>query len=200
MAVIVPVYFDYASSLCYIAWRIAAKLTVEVDVEMRWHPVHIAAQHPGWSGRAASLVETRVPKSSAWRRRRQSRYVYPKHWLDSRAALEGVLFAEEHGCATAYHREVFAAAYEREEDIGDRAVLVRAAANAGLPIGRFMESVATRRGASSLALIREEAQQLGVVGVSDLPAWRVSSRGIQPYETMKLLVARHVERTRDELQ
>ena len=199
MAVIVPVYFDYASSLCYIAWRIAAQLAADADVELRWRPVHIAAQHPEWrqggliGGDTRAKIE-RVAQETAIALR------IPKHWLDSRAALEGVLFAEECGCATAYHREIFAAAYEREEDIGDRAVLVRAAANAGLPIGRFMEFVATRRGAASLALIREEAQQLGVVGYPTFLLGEFPLAGIQPYETMKLLVARHVERTRDELQ
>jgi len=35
----------------------------------------------------------------------------PACWLDSRAALEGAFFAEEHARLPEYHRGVFAAAY-----------------------------------------------------------------------------------------
>jgi predicted DsbA family dithiol-disulfide isomerase len=197
VALIIPVYFDYASSLCYIAWRMAAQLAAELEVELRWRPVHIVAQHPEW--RAGGLIGgdlrakiERVAQETGIALR------IPEHWLDSRAALEGLLFAEECGRATAYHQEVFAAAYERGDDIGDRTVLVRAAADAGLPIGRFMEFVATRRGAPPLALIRDEVEQLGIVGYPTFLLGEFPLTGIQPYETMKLLLTRHIERTRIE--
>jgi len=199
VAVVIPVYFDYASSLCYIAWRIAAQLAAEVDVEFRWRPIHIAAQRPTWrpggqiGGDSRTKIE-RVAQETAITLR------IPKRWLDSRAALEGALFAEEYGCVPDYHREVFTAAYEREDDIGDRTVLVRAAAKAGLPIGRFMEFVATRRGAAPLARICEEAHQLGVAGYPTFLLGEFPLTGIQPVETMKLLVTRHIERMQAELQ
>ncbi len=199
MAIIVPVYFDYASSLCYIAWCIALRLAAELDVEFRWRPVHIAGQHPEWGqggfigGDVRAKIE-RVAQETGIALR------IPTHWLDSRAALEGTSFAEECGCASAYHREIFAAAYEREDDIGDRNVLVRAAAAAGLPIGRFMEFVATRRGAPRLAATCEEARELGVAGYPTFLLGEFPLCGIHPYETMKLLVTRHIERARAELQ
>jgi predicted DsbA family dithiol-disulfide isomerase len=194
--VVIPVYFDYASSLCYIGWHIAARLAVELDVEMRWRPVHIAAQYPEWKQGELVGGDTRA-KIQRVSDETGIELQVPDRWLDSRAALEGTLLAEECGCAIAYHREVFTAAYERGDDIGDRSVLVRAATVAGLPMGRFMEFVATRRGAQRLAEIREEARQLGVVGYPTFLLGEFPLTGIQPYETMKLLVMRHVERTRD---
>ena len=198
MALIVPVYFDYASSLCYIAWRIAAQLGAELDIELRWRPVHIAEQYPGW--RHGELIggDTRTKIERVAYETGIALHI-PARWLDSRAALEGVLFAEDCGCAGAYHQQVFAAAYERGDDIGSRAVLVRAASDAGLPMGRFMEFVATRRGAPQLAEIRQEAQQVGVVGYPTFLLGEFPLTGIQPYETMKLLVTRHIERSRQRL-
>lgn len=196
---IVAVYFDYASSLCYIAWRIAARLEAELGVTMSWRPVHIAALHPEWTPGAPLDGATRAKIERVSRETGIALQV-PEHWFDSRAALEGVAVAEEWGCVAAYHREVFTAAYERGEDIGERGVLVRAAVAAGLPMGRFMEFVATRRGAPHLSAIREEAHRLGVVGYPTFLLGAFPLSGIQPFETMKLLVARHIARLHERVQ
>jgi len=195
---IIPVYFDYASSLCYIAWRISARLEAELEVTMSWRPVHMAAQgaecKPGdlIAGDTRAKIERVAGETGI-------ALCIPECWCDSRAALEGLVLAEECGYPAAYHREVFGAAYERGADIGNRTVLVHAAVAAGLPMGRFMEFVATRRGAPRLALIREEAHRLGVTGYPTFLLGEFPLTGIQPLETMKLLVARHLECTRERL-
>ena len=199
MPVIIPVYFDYASSLCYIASRIAEQLTAELDVEMRWRPVHIAAHHHEWKQGGPIGGDTRAKIERVSQETGVALRV-PERWLDSRAALEGAVFAEECGCAAAYHQEVFAAVYERGDDLGDRAVLVRAAAAAGLPVGRFMEWIATRRAAPQLAAIREEARQLRVIGYPTFLLGEFPLTGIQPYLTMKLLVARHIAHSGEQLR
>jgi predicted DsbA family dithiol-disulfide isomerase len=197
--IVVPVYFDYASSLCYIAWRVAGRLEAELAVVMRWRPVLIAAQYPQWKhggligGDTRGKIE-RVAQETGIALR------IPERWLDSRAALEGAVFAEEHERLAAYHGAVFAAAYERGEDIGSRTVLVRAATDAGLPMRRFMEALDTRRMAPRLAAIRAEAHQLGVVGYPTFFLGEFPLTGIQPYETMHLLIARHIARARQRLQ
>jgi predicted DsbA family dithiol-disulfide isomerase len=199
MSVIVPVYFDYASALCFIAWRMSARLQAELDVIMRWRPVHIAAQYPSWKqggligGDAREKIE-RVSHETGVPLR------IPARWLDSRPALEGAVFAEEHRRLSDYHDAVFTAAYEHGDNIGDRRVLVRAADAAGLPMGRFMEWVATRRAGPQLAATLEEAREHGVVGYPTFLLGEFPLTGIHPYDTMKLLVARHIERCRDRLQ
>lgn len=198
MPLIVPVYFDYASSLCYIAWRIAALLEAQLNVVMRWRPVQIAAQYPTWKqggyigGDTRGKIE-RVSRETGIPLR------IPERWLDSRAALEGAVLAEEHSRLPEYHRAVFGAAYERGEDIGSLSVLTKAADAAGLPVGSFMEWVATRRAAPHLAATLEEARQHGVVGYPTFFLGEFPLTGIQPYETMKLLLLRHVERSRERL-
>src|SRR5665811_1269939 len=38
----IPIYFDYASTLCYIAWRIVGELEDELGFEALWKGVAIA--------------------------------------------------------------------------------------------------------------------------------------------------------------
>ena len=40
--VIIPIYFDYASTLCYIAWRIVSELESELGFESLWKGVPIS--------------------------------------------------------------------------------------------------------------------------------------------------------------
>jgi predicted DsbA family dithiol-disulfide isomerase len=192
MSVIIPVYFDYASSLCYIAWRIAARLEAELGVVFHWHPVHIAAQYPHWKhgvmiGDQVGANIERVAQETGITLR------IPERWLDSRPALEGALFAEERGAFAAYHRGVFTAAYEHGADIGNRHILVQIADAAGLPAGSFMQSIATRHAAPQLAAVFEEARRRAIVGYPTFLLGDFPLVGIQRYETMKLLIARHID-------
>lgn len=43
--IVVPVYFDYASTLCYIAWRIVGQLERELDFSALWKGVPIALRN-----------------------------------------------------------------------------------------------------------------------------------------------------------
>jgi len=199
MPVVIPVYFDYASSLCYIAWRIAERLEAALDIEMRWRPLSIAAQYPRWEygsligGDTRAKIE-RVAEETGVALR------IPERWIDSRAALEGAAFAEGYDCITAYHREVFAAVYEGTADIGDRRVLVHIAERVGLPMEEFAQSLATRRVALQIAANLEEARRYGVTGYPTFLLGEFPLTGIQPFETMRLLFQRHIERYHAQLQ
>jgi predicted DsbA family dithiol-disulfide isomerase len=118
----------------------------------------------------------------------------PDQWLDSRAALEGALFARERDRLRPYQARVFEAAFVAGEDIADRYVLLRIARECDLPIGEFMQSLATRRHAAALAESAREAARWGVVGYPTFLLGELPLAGIQPLETMRLLLARHVER------
>ncbi len=198
MPVVIPVYFDYASSLCYLAWRIATRLEPELGVVFHWQPVHIAAQYPQWKHGEIIGEEVRA-KIERVARETGIALRIPERWLDSRAALEGALFAEERGAFAAYHRGVFTAAYEHGADIADRRVLVEIASTAGLPIGAFMQSVATRRAAPQLAAVLEEARRREIVGYPTFLLGGFPLVGIQRFETMKMLIERHMhtERSRE---
>ncbi|HUI28559.1 MAG TPA: DsbA family protein [Candidatus Kryptonia bacterium] len=193
MAVVVPVYFDYASSLCFIASVIGSRLEAELGVTLDWRPVEIAAQYPSWRkgaliggdthGKIARVAsETGVP------------VMIPTRWLDSRAALQGALFARDHDRFDAYHARVFRAAFADGEDIGDMRVMERIAVAAGLTATEFADAVAAERYAPQLASELAEAQRLGVTGYPTFLLGRFPLTGIQPFETMRRLFARHIER------
>jgi predicted DsbA family dithiol-disulfide isomerase len=192
----VPVYFDYASTLCFVAWRVMAPLEPKLDLLLRWLPVHIAAES------AAMAPGGAVPTEVRGRLERVAGDMgvalqIPARWLDSRAALEGAVFAEEAGRARAYHEGVFRAVYEAGEDLGDRWTLTRIAGAAGLPIGAFMEFIATRKGASQLAANAADARQRGVAGYPAFLLGDCPLTGIQNPETMEMLIGRHVARARE---
>jgi hypothetical protein len=52
MAIAIPIYFDYASTLCYIAWRIVRELEAEMGFDAMWKGVPIALRdHRAKAGR-----------------------------------------------------------------------------------------------------------------------------------------------------
>lgn len=198
MRIVVPVYFDYASSLCYVAWRIVAVLDAELDVAFDWRGVMIAAQYPAWKPGDRIREEIRVNIERVAHEADVTLRI-PERWLDSRAALEGAVFAAQHGCAAAFHDGIFRAAYEHGEDIADKRVLIHIAAASGLPVGSFMEHIATRRAAPWLAATLEEARAHGISGYPTFLLGEFPLIGVQPYATMKQLIARHLEHSRQRL-
>ena len=194
--VVVPVYFDYASSLCFIAWRIAERLETQLDVVMRWRPLPLTAQYPAWrpGARLPPEVCARVARVA---KETEVALRIPPRWLDSRAALEGAIFAEAQGRGRAYHEAIFRAVYEDGADLGDPAVLRCAASAAGLAAEAFDGWLAGGRGAGTLAMLLREARELGIVGYPTFLLGEFPLTGIQPYDTMRLLLARHIVRSRE---
>jgi hypothetical protein len=100
--VIIPIYFDYASTLCYAAWRIVRDLEAELEFLPLWKGVPIRLR----DGRArpgnplgaiermkviTALAETGV-------------MIQPlERWIDSTPALEGAELAQEAGVLPHYH-------------------------------------------------------------------------------------------------
>jgi predicted DsbA family dithiol-disulfide isomerase len=190
---VVPVYFDYASTLCFVAHTLALQLEKELDVVFDWRPVEIAARHGGWKKGHCLDADTRANVERVAAETGVAVRV-PDHWLDSRAALEGALFARDRDRLRPYQARVFESAFVAGEDIADRYVLTRIARDCGLPIGDFMQSLATRHYGAARAESMREAARLGVVGYPTFLLGELPLAGIQPLETMRLLLARYVER------
>src|SRR5260370_42441334 len=100
--VIIPVYFDYASTLCYIAWRIVSELEGELGFEALWKGVPIALRD--FKAKAGlelgqresqkvliAAAETGIPVKP------------PAKWLDSDAALRGSELARDAVVLGPYH-------------------------------------------------------------------------------------------------
>lgn len=193
----IPIYFDYASSLSYIAKRVTAQLDGRLDVEWLWKGVHIARRHAGWKngemiGDDARGKIVRVSRETGVPLR------IPATWLDSRAALEGAEFARDRGHFAAYHDAVFAAAFEDGRDIGDRQVLRELAERAGLPAAEFDAALDSGALADRVVQTEREATRFGVVGYPTFLLGEFPLIGIQPAETMRLLIQRHIDKAREQ--
>ena len=83
----IPIYFDYASTLCYIAWRIVTPLEDELGFEALWKGVPIAARDfRAKPGRV--LGERERQKVLFVAAETGIRVAPPPSWIDSTAALK----------------------------------------------------------------------------------------------------------------
>ena len=199
MAIIIPIYFDYASTLCYIAWRIVRELEAELGFAAMWKGVPIALRdHRARAGRTLGelerqkvlmvAAETGIPVAP------------PSQWIDSTAALEGSEVARDAGVFRAYHDAVFRAAFEDRADIGEPAVLDALAARAGLDAARFRAALESHAMAPRIEAYRREADEFSALGYPTFILGDYPLIGIQPIATMRQVITRFMQQRTSEPQ
>ncbi len=195
----VPIFFDYASTLCYIAWRIVGELERELEFDALWKGVPIAMRdHRAKPGRIVNdrerqkvlmvAAETGVPVAM------------PPAWLDSIGALEGSEIAREAGVFRAYHDAMFRAAFEERRDIGNHEVLAAIAAQAGLDPDRFGREVRVGAMRERIEANKREADDFSALGYPTFILGDFPLTGIQSISSMRLLLARFIEQRSAEPQ
>jgi predicted DsbA family dithiol-disulfide isomerase len=198
LKVIVPIYYDYASSLCYVAKKIMDRLEGELAVELRWKGVQISRRHPGWKNGEA-IGEQTQGKILRISRETGVPIRIPEKWLDSAYALEGAELAKDQGKFPEYHSAIFAAVFEDGKDIGDRKVLFSLAEQAGLPTAELERHLAEGTFTARVKETEAEATTFAVVGYPTFMLGPFPLIGIQPYETMKLLLQRYLEQAQKQV-
>jgi predicted DsbA family dithiol-disulfide isomerase len=192
MPVVVPVYFDYASSLCYIAWRIVSELQRELDVVPLWKGVPISARDrrikPGQPLTAAQRFKVAMVAAETG-----ISATAPSRWLDSQAALEGAELAREAGVFGTYHAAVFRAAFEAQLDIGDPSVLAKLAAGVGMDAREFLADLQAHKMVAKLEANKREAEEFSALGYPTFMFGRYPFTGIQHIDTMRMLFRRFLE-------
>jgi predicted DsbA family dithiol-disulfide isomerase len=195
--VVIPIYFDYASTLCYVAWRIVRDLEAELEFLPLWKGVPIRLR----DGRArpgnplgaiermkvmTALAETGVA-------------VQPlEQWIDSSLALEGAELAREGGVLPLYHERVFRALFEDRADISQLDLLVQIASECGLDSGCFRADLVSGRMAPRIAANKDEAGRLSALGYPAFILGDFPLIGIQPIATMRLLLRRFIDQRSQE--
>jgi predicted DsbA family dithiol-disulfide isomerase len=196
---VIPIYFDYASTLCYVAWRIVSQLERELGFIALWKGVPIALRNyrtrPGLPLGALELVRIRNVASETG-----IAVEPPPRWLHSDKALQGSEFARDVGAFSAYHDAVFRAAFEERADIGDLNLLSAIAAAAGLDRARFRDEIERGRMATRIAANKAEADRFSALGYPSFILGDFPLTGIQPIESMRMLLARFIERRTAEPQ
>lgn len=196
--VIIPIYYDFASSLCYVAKKVMEELDGELDIELLWKGVQIARRHKGWKngemiGDEARGKIFRVARETGVELR------VPDRWMDSSAALEGAEFAREQGKFAEYHHALFAAVFEEGMDISGRSTLLELAAGIGLPVTHLERALRAGTFAEQVKKTEAEATTFGIVGYPTFMLGEFPLIGIQPAETMRLMIQRYIEKSREEV-
>lgn len=193
--VIIPIYYDFASSLCYVAKKVMEQLDGQLDIELIWKGVQIARRHDGWKngemiGDEARGKIFRVARETGVELR------VPDRWIDSAAALEGAEFARAQGKFAAYHQSLFSAVYEAGRDIGDRATLLQLVEGLELPTREFEHALQAGTFTQRVKETEAEASTFGVVGYPTFMLGEFPLIGIQPAETMRMMIQRYIDKSR----
>jgi predicted DsbA family dithiol-disulfide isomerase len=193
--IVIPIYFDYASTLCYIAWRIVADLRQELEIEPLWKGVPIRwRNHTCRPGNVLGAVER--AKIATVIAETGVHVTPPGCWLDSEAALMGSELARRAGLFDLFHDNVFRAAFELGQDISHPDRLVEIAVVAGMDREAFRQAVQERQTASCLIENKSEADRFSALGYPTFMLGEFPLIGIQPKETMRMLLARFLSQRR----
>jgi predicted DsbA family dithiol-disulfide isomerase len=189
--VVIPIYFDYASTLCYIAWRIVTELERELGFEALWKGVPISLRD--FKARAGRDVGPREYQKVVMAAAETGILVSPpKNWINSDDALMGAELAREAKFFPSYHNAVFRAAFEDSLDISSRVVLGDIAVRAGLNRAAFLADLESERMAPRLSENKREADGLSALGYPTFVLGEFPMTGIQPIDTMRLVFSRYI--------
>ena len=196
--VIIPIYFDYASTLCYVAWRIVRELETELDFLPLWKGVPIRLRdgrdRPG--NPLGAIERMKVMTALA----ETGITVQPlEQWIDSGPALEGAELAREANALPPYHERVFRALFEDRSDISQFDLLTRIAHECGLDNERFRADLEAHRMAPRIAANKDEADRLSALGYPAFILGDFPLIGIQPIATMRLLLHRYIAKRSQQL-
>lgn len=195
----IPIYFDYASTLCYIAWRIVSQLEAELGFEALWKGVPIAwRDFRAKPGRVLSERERQKVLMVA--AETGILVAPPPSWIDSGAALQGSELARDAGAFRAYHDAVFRAAFDEGVDIARMDVLESIAERAGMDRTKFRAGLESGRMEARLAEHKREAEEFSALGYPTFILGDFPMIGIQPIESMRLLLGRFIQQRSAEPQ
>jgi len=196
--VTIPLYYDYASSLCYVAKKVMEQLAGQLEIELLWKGIQISRRHPGWKNGEMIGDEAR---GKIFRVARETGVTIcvPDRWVNSAYALEGAEFAREQGQFIAYHDAVFVAAFEEGKDIGDSSLILSLADRIGLSTTRLEQAFNTETFTARVKENEAEAATFDIVGYPTFLLGEFPLIGIQPAETMRLLIQRYIDQTRKQV-
>jgi predicted DsbA family dithiol-disulfide isomerase len=194
--IVIPIYFDYASTLCYVAWRIVGELRLELEFEPLWKGVPIRwRNHASRPGNALGAVER--AKIATVIAETGVKVTPPECWIDSETALMGSELARQAGVFELFHDSVFRGVFELGLDISDPDRLVEIAVMAGMNGKAFRQGIQGRLTASCLIENKNEADRFSALGYPTFMLGEFPLIGIQPKETMRLLLARFLSQRRN---
>lgn len=190
----VPVHYDFASSLCYVAHRVVGRMAdflEEVGLDLEWTPVDLT-RLTGWR-RGAPIDPVRLEDVRQIARALEVPIQVPERWLDSRAASAIALYlADQPERAATWRERVFTAIYEERRPPDDVSELRRLGDELKIaPAADAMDA-----GLLELAARTEAAREAQVSGVPCFMLGQWPFGGIQDEATMRSVLERWASRQR----
>jgi predicted DsbA family dithiol-disulfide isomerase len=183
----VRAYYDFASTLCYVAHRVLGDMRPELEslgVELVWAPLDLA-DLLGWRRRVPVAPE-RLANAERVAAEHGVR-VQPLHvWPDSRDANAAALVLAHDGREAAFRERVFSAVFEERRDL-DAPGAVGAFAR---DLGVSLDAARLERARDELAFRTQVAAEEDVTGVPTLMLDGFPFGGIQSRETTRLVLER----------
>jgi 2-hydroxychromene-2-carboxylate isomerase len=193
----IPVHYDFASSICYVAHRVMERMAGELEalgIELAWTPLDLA-RLTGW------------PRSAAIEGRRRENALrvaadlgvtlrMPTAWMDSRAAHAVALALAGSDREPGWRERVWCAVYEEGLRLDEPGALERLARDMGLDPDPL-------RDPQSLAALDESTRRARESNVTGVPTFMLGEwpfGGIQEEATMRSLLGRFAARTREDLR
>jgi predicted DsbA family dithiol-disulfide isomerase len=188
---LIPVYFDFASTLCYAAHRVMGRLGSELSgsrIALDWRPIDLA-RITGWR-RGTDVVGGRREHVLRVARQLVGPVRVPPHWIDSRPAAAMALALHGTAKEAAWRERVWTAVFEEGRDPDDDGELAAWARDIGLDDSLLDVRIA------AVGAETDRAHALGIDGVPTFLLGPWPMPGIQDDTTMLGLLRRWAERHR----
>jgi predicted DsbA family dithiol-disulfide isomerase len=189
----IPVYYDFASSLCYVAHRVMERMGDELDalgISLVWTPIDLV-RITGWR-RGDPIDGARRENALRVSRELGVALRMPERWMDSRRAQAVALSLRGGPNEAAWRERVWPAVYEDGRNLDDATWLDAL----GEELGVDLAAATGARGLDALATETALAAEVEVSGVPTflLDGWPIG--GIQEERTMLSLLGRYAARHR----
>ena len=189
----IPVYYDFASSLCYVAHRVLERMRRELDalgISLVWTPIDLV-RITGWR-RGDPIAGARRDNALRVSRELGVALRMPERWMDSRRALAVALSLRGGPREASWRERVWPAVYQEGRSLDDANWLDVL----GEELGIDLATAASARALDALATETALAAEVEVSGVPTFLLDRWPIGGIQEERTMLSLLGRYAARRR----
>jgi predicted DsbA family dithiol-disulfide isomerase len=189
----VVLYYDFASSLCYIAHRVMERMAPVLEdlaLDLRWKPLDLT-QLTHWR-RGDEMRELARANTERVSRELDVTLRIPHRWMDSRAAMAVALRLGESAREPTWRERVWSAVYEEGRVLDEGAELERLASELDLELDGLLDKRALEAVEVTTLLAAEE-------NVSGVPTFMLGEwplAGIQDERTMRSVLSRYAGKRR----
>lgn len=192
----IPVHYDFASSLCYVAHRVMERMAERLGglgLELCWTPLDLT-RITGFR-RGGVMPEVRRLETGEIARQLGVALDVRPAWRDSRALGAAAIVAEAGGREASFRELAFTTLYESGRDVEDDESAIALARSIGLEIG----PASLRAARAELDERTRDAIHGDVTGVPTFMLGSWPFGGIQTEETMDSVLGRFAARSRGRL-